>query len=103
MTKAIKYRVLVGRFLSSLLVVLRHISQNAVDTKVRPVRKHPLAVGAVFGLVSCPVVAQAGQAEAVSTWYGHWVGEDVSTQRAQEVFLWEEADGGGHAVKISMD
>lgn len=80
MTKAIKYHVLIRWFLSSLPVVLRDFGQNAVDTKVRPVSKHPLAVGAVFGLVSCPVVAQAGQAEAVSTWYGHWVGEDVFTQ-----------------------
>ncbi len=69
-----------------------------VDAEVRPVSKHSLTAGAVFGLVSCPVVAEAGQAEAVSTRYGHRAGEDVSTQRAQEVPLGEEANCRGHTL-----
>lgn len=81
---------------SNLPVVVRDISQNAVDTDVRPVSEHSLTLGTVSGLVSCPVVAKTGQAEAVSTRRGHRAGEDVSTQRAQEVLLREEADGGGH-------
>lgn len=58
-----------------------------VDGEDGPVSKHSPTVGAVFGLMSSPVLAETGQAEAVSTWYGHWAGEDVFTQRAQEVLL----------------
>lgn len=73
-----------------------------VDTEIRPVMKHSLTVGAVFGLMSCPVAAETGQAEAVSTRYGHWAGEDVSTQRAQEVLLREEANCRGHTLKMTV-
>lgn len=59
-------------------------------------------MGAIFGLVSCPVVAEAGQAEAVSTWYGYWAGEDVSAQGAQKVLLREEADGRGHSLEMTV-
>lgn len=59
-------------------------------------------MGAVFGLVPPPVATEAGQAEAVSTWNGHWVGEDVLTQRAQEVLLREKTDGGGHFLKMKV-
>lgn len=62
-----------------------------VDAEVHFVWKDSLAVGAVLGLVSRPVAAETGQTEAVSTWYGGRVGEDVPTQRAQEVLLIQQA------------
>lgn len=62
-----------------------------VDAEVRLVWKHSLAVGAVLGQVSCPVAAETGQTIAVSTRYGRRVGEDVLTQRAQEVLLIQQA------------
>lgn len=75
------YHILLGRFLrSGLPVVVRYVGQNAIDSEVEFVSKQPLTVGAVLGLVSNPVAAQAGQAEAVATWYSCWVGEDVSAQ-----------------------
>lgn len=70
-----------------------------VDAEVRLFWKHSLTVGAVFGLASRPVAAETGQTEAVSTWYGHWVGEDVPTQRAQEVLLIQQAYRRGHALE----
>lgn len=77
------YRLLL-RFLlrSSLPVLVRNVSQNSVDTEVRPVWKHSSAVGAVLDLVPSPILAETRQAEAVSTWYGHRVGEDVFAQTA---------------------
>ena len=68
-------------------VILRNICKNVVDTEVGPVRKHSPAVGAVLGLFPSPVVAEAGQAEAVSTRYGDRTGENVSAQEAQKVLL----------------
>lgn len=53
--------------------------------------------------MSPPVAADAGQAEAVSARYGHRVGEDVLTQRAQEVLLREETDCGGHFLKMELN
>lgn len=70
-----------------------------VDAEVRLVWKHSLAVGTILGLVSCPVAAETGQTITVSTWYGRWVGEDVSTQRAKEVLLIQQAYRRGHSLK----
>lgn len=70
-----------------------------VDAEVRLVWKHSLAVGAVLGLVSCPVAAETGQTITVSTWYGRRFSEDVSTQRAQEVLLIQKAYRRGHTLK----
>lgn len=99
--KLAKYQLLIRWFgWSSRPVVIRHICQNVVDAEVGPAREHSLAVGAVFGLVSPPVAADAGQAEAVSARYSDRVGEDVLTQRAQEVLLREETDCGGHFLKM---
>lgn len=98
----IKYHFLVRWFLRSILpVVVRDVCQDAVDAEVRLVSKYSLTVGAVFGLVSSPVAGETGQAEAVSTRYGHRAGEDVSTQRAQEVLLRQEANRRGHTLKTT--
>lgn len=70
-----------------------------VDTEVGLVGEHSPAVRAVLGLMSCPVFGQAGQAEAVSTWYGYRADEDVPTQKAHEVLLGEQADSGGHDLQ----
>lgn len=95
--EGLKYHLIIRWFLwLSLPVVFRQICQNAVDTEVSPVSKQSFAVGAILGLVSCPVVTKTGQAVAVSTWYRYWAVEDVSTQSAKEVLLGKEADGGGH-------
>lgn len=67
-----------------------------VDAEVQFVWEDSLAVGAVLGLVPHPVAAQTGQTEAVSTGYGGRVGEDVPTQRAQEVLLIQQAYCRGH-------
>lgn len=92
------YRFLVWRHLGpSIPVLIRDIVQDVVDAEVRFVRKDSLTVGAERGLVSRPVAAETGQTEAVSTRYGGRVGEDVPTQRAQEVLLIQQADCRGHA------
>lgn len=97
------YRFLIRRFRrSSHPVVVRDVRQDAVDAEVGPAGKHSLALRAVFGLVPPPVATEAGQAEAVSTRYGYRLSEDVFTQRAQEVLLREETDGGGHFLKFEL-
>lgn len=73
-----------------------------VDTEVRLVCEQSPAVRAVFRLMSCPVFGQAGQAKAVSTWYGYRAGKDVPTQEAQEVLLREQADSRGHNLKKKL-
>lgn len=95
-----KYLFFIRWFLWSCIpVFFWDVWQNAVHTEVRFVRKDSPTVGTILGLVSGPVVAETGQTEAVSTWYGHWIGEDVSTQWAQKVLLGEEADGRSHFLE----
>lgn len=53
-----------------------------VDTEVRRFGKQSSTVRAVFGLTLSPELAETSQAEAVSTGDGHWVGEDVSAEKA---------------------
>ena len=48
---------------------------------------------------AAPVVAETSPTEAVSTWDGHRVAEDLLTQSAQEVLLREETDGRRHALE----
>lgn len=73
-----------------------------VDAEVQFVWKDSLTIGAVLGLVSCPVAAETGQTEAVSARYGGRVGEDVPTQRAQEVLLIQQAYCSGHTWKQNI-
>lgn len=57
----------------------------------------------VSGQMSRPVVAEAGQTEAVSARYGHRVSKDVSTQGTQKVLLGKETDGRSHYLQMSIE
>lgn len=50
-----------------------------------------------------PVGRDAGQAEAVATWRGYGVGEDVQTNRAGELLLRQEVHGYGHGGDKSTE
>lgn len=79
-------------------VVLGDICQDTVDAEAVPQPKDLLAGRAALDPCLCTILAQAHLAEAVATGCGHWVGEYVLAQRAQEVFLSQETDGRGHSL-----
>ena len=70
-------------------IVLRHICEDSVDTKVRPCGKHSFTLWAEGGLVLGPRMAETGFAETVSAWNSDGIDEDISAQKAQEGLLTE--------------
>lgn len=70
-----------------------------VDVELWTLAEALLTQGAEAGFApAIPVGRDAGEAEAVATWRGDGVGEDVQANRAGELLLRQEVHGDGHGM-----
>lgn len=88
-----------SRGLSHALELLGDLLERVVDVELWTLAEALLAQRTEAGFApAVPVRRDAGQAEAVATWCGDGVGEDVQANRAGELLLRQEVHGDGHGM-----